>query len=299
MLLLVAACAVATPPGPAPTTVLALINSRSELSNFSAIITASGASIAHSASLANRIFLGAAGKLSDPSNLVTVVSSLLHHQQVVFIRHLHSSSQFAPENSAFAGLTPEQLRELKTPNGCLHHVAYGDILTTNLKSAQDVSTLAGDLVHVTRHLKSNSVHIDKAEVVTADLVANNGVVDIIDAVLFPSSPQPPSPATPTPPPQPTPPVPTPPPVPGQKNECNPAASTGCNVCPTCCQSYITDGTPCDNCMSSQCGGRVYVNWSWDPSSLGGDCTNSTNLMGSSTLYAGENLTVVACNNNPW
>ena len=153
-------------------------------------------------------------------------------------------------------MTPEQLRELQTPDGCLHHVAYGEILTTTLNPAQDVSTLAGDKLHITRDLKSNSVHIDKAEVVTADLIANNGVLDIIDTILFPSSPQPPSPATPTPPPQPTPPVPTPTPgqptpsPPSEKNECNPAASTGCNVCAQCCKSYISDGTPCDNCMSS-------------------------------------------------
>jgi hypothetical protein len=34
------------------------------------------------------------------------------------------------------------------------------------------------------------------------------------------------------------------------NQCNPAKT--CNVCAACCQSYIPEGTACDNCVADEC-----------------------------------------------
>jgi hypothetical protein len=43
---------------------------------------------------------------------------------------------------------------------------------------------------------------------------------------------------------------TPTPAPAAGNECNPAK--GCNVCTTCCASYVTDGAACDQCVKASC-----------------------------------------------
>jgi hypothetical protein len=100
-------------------------------------------------------------------------------------------------------------------NGCLHHTLYGDILTTVLKPTQQLETLSGDLVVITRNLNTSVVHIAAALVTTKDIIASNGVLDIINTVLLPGGPTP-APGTPTPAPSsptpgsPTPPVPVPP-----------------------------------------------------------------------------------------
>ena len=54
-----------------------------------------------------------------------------------------------------------------------------------LSNAQVVTTLLGDDVTVT--VNNSGVFIDNAMVTVADIVADNGVVHVIDAVLLPSS----------------------------------------------------------------------------------------------------------------
>ena len=83
--------------------------------------------------------------------------------------------QFVPLNAAFASLSSAQLRELKTPNGCLHHATNGDLISTVLKSSQDIESMAGNMLHITRNRSSGAIHVDKAAVTTVDLIAKNGV----------------------------------------------------------------------------------------------------------------------------
>ena len=54
-----------------------------------------------------------------------------------------------------------------------------------LSNGQVVTTLLGTDVTVT--INSSGVYIDNAMVTVADIVADNGVVHVIDAVLLPSS----------------------------------------------------------------------------------------------------------------
>ena len=54
-----------------------------------------------------------------------------------------------------------------------------------LSNGQLVTTLLGTDVTIT--LNSSGVYIDNAMVTVADIVADNGVVHVIDAVLLPSS----------------------------------------------------------------------------------------------------------------
>jgi hypothetical protein len=53
-----------------------------------------------------------------------------------------------------------------------------------LSNNQVVTTLLGTDITVT--INTNGVFIDNAQVIVADLVADNGVVHVIDAVLLPS-----------------------------------------------------------------------------------------------------------------
>jgi transforming growth factor-beta-induced protein len=99
---------------------------------------------------------------------------------------------FAPTNDAFVaalnalGLSKEELfadKELLT-DILLHHVVSGTVLSTDLANGE-VATLNPDGADVTVDI-SNGVMIDNAKVTAADLIAGNGVVHVIDAVLVPS-----------------------------------------------------------------------------------------------------------------
>ena len=97
---------------------------------------------------------------------------------------------FAPTDAAFDAL-PEGTVEtlLQDPSGqltniLLHHVVSGETLSTDLSDGMMIETLNESNVNVT--IQSDMVMIDNAVVTFADLIADNGVVHVIDAVLIPS-----------------------------------------------------------------------------------------------------------------
>ena len=96
---------------------------------------------------------------------------------------------FAPTDAAFAAL-PAGLVEtlLQDPTGdlaqiLLYHVVGANALSTSLSDGQIITTLQGQDVTVT--IDMGNVFINDAQVIVADLVAENGVVHVIDAVLVP------------------------------------------------------------------------------------------------------------------
>lgn len=98
---------------------------------------------------------------------------------------------FAPTDDAF-GLLPEGLitELLADPTGELatiltHHVYAGSALSTDLFNGMMVPTIAG--TELTVSIMGNMVQIDNANVTVADIVTDNGVVHVIDAVLVPSN----------------------------------------------------------------------------------------------------------------
>ncbi|MDG2164700.1 MAG: fasciclin domain-containing protein, partial [Flavobacteriales bacterium] len=96
---------------------------------------------------------------------------------------------FAPTDAAFA-LLPEGLiaQLLEDPSGDLttiltHHVHSGNVLSSTLIDGMMVPTLAG--TELTVSIMDGMVQIDNANVTTANIETDNGVVHIIDAVLVP------------------------------------------------------------------------------------------------------------------
>jgi hypothetical protein len=111
---------------------------------------------------------------------------------------------FAPTDAAFAkaagGVPLNNSAELL--DLLQFHAAFGDILSTALKPSQEIQTLMGPKVLITRNVTSGTIHIQSATILQADLTASNGVLHIINEVLHPPvapSPVPaPSPSQPTP-----------------------------------------------------------------------------------------------------
>ena len=94
---------------------------------------------------------------------------------------------FAPTDAAIAALPEGALESLLAdPTGALadlllYHVVGAAALSTDLSDGQLIPTLQGGEVEVT--LDGMGVMINNANVIVADLVADNGVVHVIDAVL--------------------------------------------------------------------------------------------------------------------
>jgi|GEM_PF-1594735 len=98
---------------------------------------------------------------------------------------------FAPTDEAFAAL-PEGLVEtlLMDPTGDLaniltYHVLGADVRSTDLSDGLTATTLQGQDVTIT--INDDGIFVNDAEIIVADLLAENGVVHVIDAVLVPSA----------------------------------------------------------------------------------------------------------------
>jgi len=95
---------------------------------------------------------------------------------------------FAPTDAAFnalpSGTIPALLNDIPQLTGILlHHVAGDSVMSTMLTNGQIVTTILGTDIVVT--IDTTGVYIDNALVTIADVIADNGVVHVIDAVLLP------------------------------------------------------------------------------------------------------------------
>ena len=67
----------------------------------------------------------------------------------------------------------------------MHHVLGDSVMSTMLSNGMMATTLLG--TDVTVSITNGNVYIDNAMVTVADIIADNGVVHVIDAVLLPST----------------------------------------------------------------------------------------------------------------
>jgi len=96
---------------------------------------------------------------------------------------------FAPSDEAFKKLPPGALEALlkdktKLKAVLTYHVASGHLLAKDLKGG-DVKTVEGTSVHVT--LTGSKVQVNESHVTRADILASNGVIHVIDAVMLPKN----------------------------------------------------------------------------------------------------------------
>ena len=102
---------------------------------------------------------------------------------------------FAPTNEAFAALPAGTLTKLMKPESkkelvdiLTYHVLPEKVLSTDLQASQEVKTVEGKLLQVTKsagHVRVGASldSKDLKSVTAADNLASNGVVHIIDGVL--------------------------------------------------------------------------------------------------------------------
>lgn len=98
---------------------------------------------------------------------------------------------FAPTDAAFAALPAGTVAELLKPENkaklasiLTYHVVSGKVMSADIAGkAMDVKTVQGSSLKVDA---MQGVTVDEAKVVTADVVASNGVIHVIDKVVMPN-----------------------------------------------------------------------------------------------------------------
>lgn len=94
---------------------------------------------------------------------------------------------FAPTDEAFAKVPKDKLDALLKDKAALtkvltYHVVPGKVMAKDVK-AGSVKTVEGSSLTV--KVNGGTVMVDNAKVVKTDVVADNGVIHVIDAVLMP------------------------------------------------------------------------------------------------------------------
>ncbi len=94
---------------------------------------------------------------------------------------------FAPTDEAFAKIPKADLDALLADKAKLtkvltYHVVPGKVLAADVKSGK-VKTVEGTSIMV--KAKKTGVTIDKSKVTATDIMADNGVIHVIDTVLMP------------------------------------------------------------------------------------------------------------------
>lgn len=96
---------------------------------------------------------------------------------------------FAPTNEAFSKLPEGTLESLLKPENkdklvqiLTYHVVPGNVMSTDLEDGMTATTAEGSEIEVSL---GETVMINNATVVKADIQASNGVVHVIDTVIMP------------------------------------------------------------------------------------------------------------------
>ncbi|BAY66267.1 beta-Ig-H3/fasciclin [Calothrix brevissima NIES-22] len=96
---------------------------------------------------------------------------------------------FAPTDDAFAQLPAGTLDKLlqdipKLKKIVAYHVASGDVRSDDLVQINEAETLEGSILAI--ESTHGAVKINDANVLQTDILADNGVIHVIDAVLIPA-----------------------------------------------------------------------------------------------------------------
>lgn len=128
---------------------------------------------------------------SGADNFKTLVAAVKAAGLVETLQGQGPFTVFAPTDEAFAKLPAGTVENLLKPENreklvaiLKYHVVPGKVMAADVKSGQ-AATAQGQ--KLTLNVSSDGVKVDNAKVIKTDLVANNGVIHVIDTVILPKS----------------------------------------------------------------------------------------------------------------
>ncbi|MGD1973238.1 MAG: fasciclin domain-containing protein [Desulfobacterales bacterium] len=97
---------------------------------------------------------------------------------------------FAPTDDAFAKLPAGTVEDLLKPENkdkltsiLTYHVVSGKVMAKDVMTLKEAKTVQGGMVNIS--MEADTVMIDNAKVVKADIECSNGVIHVIDTVIMP------------------------------------------------------------------------------------------------------------------
>lgn len=126
----------------------------------------------------------------DMEQVTTLVKAIVAADLVTALKGDGPFTVFAPTNEAFAKLPAGTLEELLKPENkeklkgiLLYHVHAGDAIKAADVKTMSLSTLNGKPLMV--KVEMGNVMVNNAKVIKTDVMAKNGVIHWVDAVILP------------------------------------------------------------------------------------------------------------------
>lgn len=118
----------------------------------------------------------------------TLVKAVEAADLVDFLKSPGPYTVFAPVDEAFARLPEGALDALlqdipKLKKILTYHVVFGDVRTDNLLEIEEAPTVEGSIIAVDT---SQGYKVNQAIVLQPDILADNGVIHVIDSILMPA-----------------------------------------------------------------------------------------------------------------
>jgi uncharacterized surface protein with fasciclin (FAS1) repeats len=128
---------------------------------------------------------------SGGENFKTLVTALKAAGLVEILQGEGPFTVFAPSDEAFSKLPAGTLEDLLKPENkeklvaiLKYHVVPGKVLAADVKT-MDAKTAQGQSLKL--KVSDEGVTVDNAKVIKTDLLAENGVIHVIDTVILPKS----------------------------------------------------------------------------------------------------------------
>ncbi|MBD2532681.1 fasciclin domain-containing protein [Nostoc flagelliforme FACHB-838] len=122
-------------------------------------------------------------------NFNTLIKAATAVNLIETLKNPGSFTLFAPTDEAFANLPEGTLDSLlqdipKLQKIVAYHVASGDVRSDDLAQINEAETLEGSIVAI--ESADGKFKVNNANILKTDILADNGVIHIIDAVLMPA-----------------------------------------------------------------------------------------------------------------
>jgi uncharacterized surface protein with fasciclin (FAS1) repeats len=122
----------------------------------------------------------------DAGNFKTLAAALSAAGLIDTLKGPGPFTVFAPTDAAFAKIPKAQLDALLADKAKLvavltYHVVPGKVMAKDVRSGQVKSVEGSPLTIVV----GNGVMVDNAKITSTDIVADNGVIHVIDSVVLP------------------------------------------------------------------------------------------------------------------
>ncbi len=124
----------------------------------------------------------------NAGNFSTLLKAVEATELVEILKSPGPYTVFAPTDEAFAALPEGTLDSLlqdipKLKRIVAYHVAFGDVRAEDLMQIEEAETVEGSIVAI--ESSDNKIKVNDANVVKSDVLTDNGVIHVIDAVLIP------------------------------------------------------------------------------------------------------------------